>query len=92
MLVVGTNVSLPPPCCQGTRVICIGVSSSRWRALSAGSICGLTRNPVLIPLQMCFLLRQLHGLLFIAFHVLIVHQSPLCIQTPTTKLQAEQCR
>ena len=75
---------------QGTRVICIGVRCSQWRALSARSSGRLIRNPVLIPLQMCFLLRQLHGLLFIAFQVLIVHQRPLCIQTPTTKLQAQK--
>ena len=73
-------------CVQGTRVICIGVRCSRWRALSARSSGRLIRNPVLIPLQMCFLLRQVHGLLFIVFQVLIVHQRPLCIQTPTTKL------
>jgi len=77
-------------CIQGTRVICIGVRCSRWRALSARSSGRLIRNPVLIPLQMCFLLRQLHGLLFIAFQVLIVHQRPLCIQTLTTKLQTQK--
>ena len=77
-------------CVQGTRVVCIGVRCSRWRALSARSSGRLIRNPVLIPLQMCFLLRQLHGLLFIAFQVLIVHQRPLCIQTPTTKQQARK--
>ena len=77
-------------CVQGTRVICIGVRCSRWRALSSQSSGRLIRNPVLIPLQMCFLPRQLHGLLFIAFQVLIVHQRPLCIHTPTTKLQAQK--
>ena len=30
--------------------------------------------------------RQLHGLLFIAFQVLIVHHRPLCIQSLTLKL------
>ena len=46
----------------------------------------MIRNPVLIRLQMCFLLRQLHGLLFIALQVLIWYRRPLCIQTLTTKL------
>ena len=78
-------------CVQGTRVICIGVRCSRWRALSARSSGRLIRNPVLILLQMCLLLRQLHGLLFIAFQVLIVHQRPLCIQSLTTKLQTQKC-
>ena len=36
-----------------------------WRALSAQSSGRLIRKRVLIQLQMCFLLRQLHGLLFI---------------------------
>ena len=64
-------------CVQGTRVICIGVRCSRWRALSARSSGRLIRNPVLIPLQMCFLLRQLHGLLFIAFQVLTIGRGML---------------
>jgi hypothetical protein len=73
-------------CVQGTRVICIGVRCSRWRALVAQSSGRLIRNPVLILLQMCFRPRQLHGLLLIALQVLIVHQRPLCIQSLTTKL------
>ena len=86
----GDKVCAVTTCVQGTRVFCIGVRGSRWRALSARSSGRLIRNQVLIPMQMCFLLRQLHGLLFIAFQVLIVHQRPLCIQTPTTKLQAQK--
>ena len=54
-----------------SRVICIGVRCSQWRALSARSSGRQIRNPVPILLQMCFLL------LFITFQVRIVHQRPL---------------